>query len=77
MGLLRSRVRGYSVTVTREHVEAFERMLKSKAPKTREKRMMYLRRALEDLGWKLSTERHKNTLLSFRRRARMWRGMWL
>jgi hypothetical protein len=48
--LLRSRVRGYSVTVTREHVEAFERMLKSKAQKTREERMMYLRRALEDLG---------------------------
>jgi site-specific recombinase XerC len=55
--LLRSRVRGYSVTVTREHVEAFERMLKSKAQKTREERMMYLRRALEDLGWELSAER--------------------
>jgi integrase len=55
--LLKSRVRGYSVTVTREHVEAFERLLKSKAPKTREERMMYLRRALEDLGWELSAER--------------------
>jgi integrase len=55
--LLRSRVRGYSVVVTRGHVEAFERMLKSKAPKTREERMMYLRRALEDLGWELSAER--------------------
>jgi hypothetical protein len=51
--------------------------LKSKASKTREKRMMYLRRALEDLGWKLSAERHKSTLLNFRRRARMWQGMWL
>ncbi len=55
--LLKSRVRGYSVTVTREHVEAFERMFKSKAPKTREERMMYLRRVLEDLGWELSAER--------------------
>ena len=54
---LLSRVRGYSVAVTREHVEAFERMLKSKAPKTREERMMYLRRALNDLGWELSAER--------------------
>jgi integrase len=55
--LLKSRVRGYSVAVTREHVEAFEKLLKSKAPKTREERMMYLRRALEDLGWELSAER--------------------
>jgi integrase len=57
MELLKSRVRGYSVTVTGEHFEAFERMLKSKAPKTREERMMYLRRALNDLGWELSAER--------------------
>jgi integrase len=57
MELLKSRVRGYSVAVTREHVEAFERMLKSKAQKTREERMMYLRRALEDMGWELSAER--------------------
>jgi integrase len=55
--LLKSRVRGYSVTVTREHVEAFERLLKSKAPKTREERLRYLRRALEDMGWELSAER--------------------
>jgi integrase len=55
--LLRARIRGYSVTVTRKHVEAFERLLKSKAPKTREERLMYLRRALEDLGWELSAER--------------------
>jgi integrase len=57
MELLKSRVRGYSVTVTREHLEAFERLLKSKAPKTREERLRYLRRALEDLGWELSAER--------------------
>jgi integrase len=57
MELLKSRVRGYSVAVTKEHVEAFERLLKSKAPKTREERMMYLRRALNDLGWELSAER--------------------
>jgi integrase len=55
--LLKSRVRGYSVAVRREHVEAFEKLLKSKAPKTREERLMYLRRALEDLGWELSAER--------------------
>jgi integrase len=55
--LLRTRIRGYSIAVTREHVEAFERLLKSRAPKTREERMMYLRRALEDLGWELSAER--------------------
>jgi integrase len=55
--LLKSRVRGYSIAVTREHVEAFEKLLKSKAPKTREERMMYLRRALNDLGWELSAER--------------------
>jgi integrase len=57
MELLKSRIRGYSVTVTREHVEAFEKLLKSKAPKTREERLRYLRRALEDLGWELSAER--------------------
>jgi integrase len=55
--LLKLRVRGYSVAVTREHVEAFEKLLRSKAPKTREERLMYLRRALEDLGWELSAER--------------------
>jgi hypothetical protein len=54
--LLKARIRGYSVTVTREHVGAFERLLKSKAPKTRWERMMYLRRALNDLGWELSAE---------------------
>jgi integrase len=57
MELLKVKVRGYSVAVTREHVEAFERLLRSKAPKTREERLMYLRRALEDLGWELSAER--------------------
>ncbi len=57
MELLKSRVRGYSVTVTREHLEVFEKLLKSKAPKTREERLRYLRRALEDLGWELSAER--------------------
>jgi integrase len=57
MELLKSRVRGYSVTVTREHLEVFEKLLKSKAPKTRVERLRYLRRALEDLGWELSAER--------------------
>jgi len=55
--LLRTRIRGYSVTVTKEHIETFERFLRSKAPKTRSERLRYLRRALDDLGWELSTER--------------------
>jgi integrase len=55
--LLRSRIRGYSVTVTKEHIEAFEKLLRSKAPKTRSERLRYLRKALDDLGWELSTER--------------------
>jgi len=55
--LLKARVRGYSVAVTKEHVEVFEKLLKSKAPKTREERLRYLRRALEDLGWELLAER--------------------
>jgi integrase len=57
MELLKARVRGYSVTVTREHVEAFERLLKSKAEQTKRDRIAYLRRALNDLGWELSAER--------------------
>ncbi len=55
--LLKSRVKGYSVTVTREHVEAFEKLLRSKAEQTRKDRIAYLRRALNDLGWELSAER--------------------
>jgi integrase len=57
MELLKAKVRGYSVTVTREHVEAFEKLLKSKAEQTKRDRMAYLRRALNDLGWELSAER--------------------
>jgi integrase len=34
----------------------FEKLLKSKAPKTRVERLRYLRRALEDLGWEFSAE---------------------
>jgi len=55
--LLRTRIKGYSITVTKEHIEAFEKLLRSKAPKTRSERLRYLRRALDDLGWELSTER--------------------
>jgi integrase len=55
--LLRTRIKGYSVTVTKEHIETFEKFLRSKAPKTRSERIRYLRRALDDLGWELSTER--------------------
>ncbi len=57
MELLKAKVRGYSVAVIREHVEAFGKLLKSKAPKTRVERLRYLKRALEDLGWELSAER--------------------
>jgi hypothetical protein len=56
MELLRARIRGYSVTVTREHVEAFEKLLKSKAPKTRVERLRYLRRALEGRTWDGSSQ---------------------
>lgn len=55
--LLRNRIKSYSVTVTKEHIEAFEKFLRSKAPKTRSERLRYLRRALDDLGWELSAER--------------------
>jgi integrase len=55
--LLRNRIKSYSVTVTKEHIEAFEKLLRSKAPKTRSERLRYLRRALDDLGWELSAER--------------------
>jgi integrase len=64
--LLKFRVRGYSVAVTREHVEAFEKLLKSKAPKTRVERLRYLRRALEDLGWELSAERLQEYIAELR-----------
>jgi len=57
MELLKAKVRGYSVAVTREHVEAFEKLLKSKAEQTKRDRIAYLRRALNDLGWELSAER--------------------
>jgi len=55
--LLRTKIRGYSVTITKEHIDTFERLLKSKAPKTRSDRVRYLRRSLDDLGWELSQER--------------------
>ena len=55
--LLRARVRGYSVAVTGEHLEAFEKLLRARAPKTRAERLRYLRRALEHLGWELSADR--------------------
>ena len=57
MELLKAKVRGYSVAVTREHVEAFEKLLKSKAEQTKRDRIAYLRRVLNDLGWELSAER--------------------
>jgi hypothetical protein len=69
MELLKAKVRGYGVAVTREHVEAFERLLKSKAPKTREERLMYLRRALNELGWELSAERLQEYI------AEVWGGV--
>jgi hypothetical protein len=48
--LLKARVGGYNVSNRyREHVEAFERLLRSKAPETRVERLCYLRRALDHL----------------------------
>ena len=49
--------RGYSVAITKDHVDAFEKILMSRAPKTRNDRNRYLRRALNDLDWELSPER--------------------
>ena len=67
--LLKTKIRNYSVAVTKEHLEVFEKLFKSKAPKTRSERLRYLRRALEDLGWELSAENCKSILLSLWRRA--------
>jgi hypothetical protein len=68
--LLKARVGGYNVSNRyRGHVEAFERLLKSKAPKTREERLMYLRRALNELGWELSAERLQGYI------AEVWGGV--
>jgi len=55
--LLKNKIKGYSITVTKEHIEAFEKFLRSKASKTRSERLRYLRRALDDLGWELSADR--------------------
>ena len=55
--LLKTKIRNYSIAVAKEHLETFEKLLKSKAPKTRSERLRYLRRALEDLGWELSAEK--------------------
>jgi integrase len=55
--LLKNKIKGYSITVTKEHIETFEKLLRSKAPKTRSERLRYLRRALDDLGWELSADR--------------------
>jgi integrase len=49
--------RGYSVVITKDHIDAFEKILRSRAPKTRDERLRYLRRALRDLDWELSPER--------------------
>jgi len=57
LNLLRTKVKDYSVAVTREHLESFEKLLKTKAPKTRVERLRYLRKALDDLGWELSANR--------------------
>ena len=55
--LLRTRVGSYVVTVTKEHLDAFERLLRARAPKTRAERLRYLLKALNDLGWELSQGR--------------------
>jgi hypothetical protein len=57
MELLKAKVRDYNVAVAREHVEAFEKLLKSKVEQSRRNKMVYLRRALNDLGLGLSAER--------------------
>jgi len=66
MELLKAKVGGYSVAVTREHVEAFEKLLKSKVEQSRRNRIAYLKRALNDLGWELSAERLQGYIAELR-----------
>jgi hypothetical protein len=47
--VLRRRTGGYSIAITKNHIDAFEKILRSRAPKTRDERLRYLRRALRDL----------------------------
>ena len=47
---LMGRLRGYSVAVSSEMVERFERLLKAKAAGAVDNHLRYLRRALADLG---------------------------
>ncbi|MFZ8823297.1 MAG: hypothetical protein ACO2O0_03975, partial [Desulfurococcales archaeon] len=49
--------KGYSVAITKDHLNVFDKILMSRAPKTRNDRNRYLRKALNDLGWELSPER--------------------
>ena len=49
--------KGYSVAIIKDHLDVFDKILMSRAPKTRNDRNRYLRKALNDLGWELSPER--------------------
>jgi len=53
----------YIVKVTEEHVRKFERVPLTKAPKTREDRLRYLRKALNDLNWELTPDKLKEYVL--------------
>jgi integrase len=61
--VLRRRAGGYSIAITKDHIDTFEKILRSRAPKTRDKRLRYLRRALRDLDWELSAERLQEYLV--------------
>jgi integrase len=61
--VLRRRAGGYGIAITKDHIDAFEKILRSRAPKTRDERLRYLRRALRDLGWELSAERLQEYLV--------------
>jgi len=51
------------VRVKEEHIKKFERLLSSKSRKTREDRLRYLKRALDDLEWELSPEKLEEYIL--------------
>lgn len=55
--LVKTKIKGYSVTVTEEHAEKFRKILSTRAAKTKKDRIRYLLKALRDLGYELSLER--------------------
>ena len=57
MELIKSRIKSYSIAISREHIEKFKKLLSTKAKKTKADRLRYLERALRDLNYELSPDR--------------------